>query len=259
MLTSIVTTLTGTITDGAEAGAADVPTATALTLPALLRLQSWMSPAFPTGAYTFSHGLESAIFDGAVFDAEGVRDWIGAVIEHGSGRNDAIVTAASHAAVTEAREEEIPAINALSLALSAGAERRRESVLLGASFREAAAPWFGPGAETGGDRDPLSSLSGDCALPVAVGALSARAALPLRPVLASSLQSTAANLAWIAARLVPLGQRETLATIAALEAPLARLAETAAESTLDDLGGCAVRADIDSLRHERQRSRVCRS
>ena len=231
-----------------------------LSLPALLRLQSWMSPAFPIGAYTFSHGLESAILDGSVSDADGVRDWIRAVIEHGSGRNDAIVTSACHAAFTGGRPEELADINALSLALSAGAERRRESVLLGASFREAVAAWLTPMAE--GDvesGDPLSSLDGDCALPVAVGTLTARAGLPLRPVLASALQSTTANLAWIAARLVPLGQGETLATIAALEPLVARLAEAAADSGLEDLGSCAVLADIDSLRHERQRSRVCRS
>ena len=242
---------------GAETVAID---ADRLSLPALLRLQSWMSPAFPTGAYTFSHGLESAITDGAVSGADGVRDWVRAVIEHGSGRNDAIVTAACHAALTSGRADALADINALSLALSAGAERRRESVLLGASFRKAAAPWFAPPAKCAVEtRDPLSSLDGDCALPVAIGALTARAGLPLRPVLASALQSTAATLAWIAARLVPLGQSETLATIAALEPLVARLAEAAASSTLDDLGGCAVLADIDSLRHERQRSRVCRS
>jgi urease accessory protein len=26
--------------------------------PQALRLQSWLSPAFPTGAYSYSHGLE---------------------------------------------------------------------------------------------------------------------------------------------------------------------------------------------------------
>jgi hypothetical protein len=35
---------------------------------AFLRLQSWLSPAFPTGAYSYSHGLEWAVEAGDVHD-----------------------------------------------------------------------------------------------------------------------------------------------------------------------------------------------
>ena len=221
-----------------------------------------MSPAFPTGAYTFSHGLESAIADGAVFDAEGCprldrrrdrarqrtqrRDRDGRQPRRGHG-------GARGGDPRHQRPLPSPCPPVPSDAAKASCSAP--------SFREAAAPWFGLGAETDGDRDPLSSLSGDCALPVAVGALSARSRpCPLRPrprqfpAVDGGEPRLDRRPGWcrsVSAR--------RLATIAALEAPLARLAETAAESTLDDLGGCAVRADIDSLRHERQRSRVCRS
>src|SRR5260370_13224878 len=33
---------------------------------ALLRMQSWLSPAFPTGSYSYSHGLEWAVEAGPV-------------------------------------------------------------------------------------------------------------------------------------------------------------------------------------------------
>ena len=187
-----------------------------------------------------------------VGDAADAREWIGAVLEHGSGRNDAIALRASHAAVVDDRPEELAVVNELVLALAAGAERHRESVQLGASFRRAASAWLS-------DADPLAAVGEPCALPVAVGALSAHAALPALPVLAASLQANAANLVWIAARLVPLGQSDALAVIAALETSIERLAGEAHGSTLDDLGGCAVLADIASLRHERLRSRVCRT
>ena len=211
-----------------------------------------MSASFPTGAYTFSHGLESAIADGTVRDPDSVRGWLLAVLERGSGRNDAIVAAASHAAVTDDRAETLTEINARALALSAGAERYRESVTLGASFRRAAAPWLG-------GVDPLLPLRDRCALPVAVGALSALAGLPRLPLLAASLQSSVANLAWIAARLVPLGQSDTLAILASLELATERVAVEANAAKLDELGGCALLEDIDSLRHERLSSRVCRT
>src|SRR5246500_3852461 len=57
---------------------------------ALLRLQSWLSPAFPTGAYSYSHGLEWALEAGHVQDRKSLVDWLEADLSYGSGRNEAI-------------------------------------------------------------------------------------------------------------------------------------------------------------------------
>ena len=43
---------------------------------ALLRLQSWLSPAFPIGSYSYSHGLEWAIEAGYIKDRESLVDWL---------------------------------------------------------------------------------------------------------------------------------------------------------------------------------------
>jgi len=59
-------------------------------LPALLRLQSWLSPAFPTGSYSYSHGLEWAVEAGHVSNSESLVDWLEADLCYGSGRNEAI-------------------------------------------------------------------------------------------------------------------------------------------------------------------------
>src|SRR5215471_8446277 len=56
----------------------------------LLRQQTWLSPAFPTGAYSYSHGLEYAIEAGDVHDRESLVDWLEADLRYGSGRNEAI-------------------------------------------------------------------------------------------------------------------------------------------------------------------------
>src|ERR1700754_847298 len=58
--------------------------------PALLKLQSWLSPAFPIGAYSYSHGLEWAVEQGTVKDRASLSDWLDADLRFGSGRNDAI-------------------------------------------------------------------------------------------------------------------------------------------------------------------------
>src|SRR5215471_9795523 len=58
--------------------------------PAFLRLQSWLSPAFPTGSYSYSHGLEWAVEAGHIHDHTSLVDWLGADLCYGSGRNEAI-------------------------------------------------------------------------------------------------------------------------------------------------------------------------
>src|SRR5215510_8647357 len=61
-----------------------------ISILALLRQQTWLSPAFPTGAYSYSHGLEWAIEAGQINDRETLVDWLEADLRYGSGRNEAI-------------------------------------------------------------------------------------------------------------------------------------------------------------------------
>ena len=42
----------------------------------LYRLMSWLSPSYPVGAYSYSHGLEFALEDGSVTDAATTGRWI---------------------------------------------------------------------------------------------------------------------------------------------------------------------------------------
>ena len=42
----------------------------------LLRLMAWLSPAFPTGAYAYSHGLEWAVAAGDVVDPDTLLAWL---------------------------------------------------------------------------------------------------------------------------------------------------------------------------------------
>ncbi len=71
-----------------------MPTVTRMTTtidtPALLRLQSWLSPAFPVGAYAYSHALERAVEAGWVTDCTSLVDWLEADLWHGAGRMDGV-------------------------------------------------------------------------------------------------------------------------------------------------------------------------
>lgn len=235
-----------------------------------LTLQTWMSAAFPTGAFTCSHGIETAIEDGRLHNAATCEDWIAGIIRHGSGWNDALLCSATYTTVDTLVEHEsvtgsrvIPQtrrdalkaslhdLNALAMALCAGSERLKETTQLGTAFSLAAAVGAADGS-------PVSSLvEDDIALPVAMGVAASLAGIPLKQLLPAGLQAMSSNLVWICTRLVPLGQTQALTIISKLQPIIVSTAALAHDSTLDDLGSCSLLADLASIEHEQLRSRIC--
>nr|WP_245415896.1 MULTISPECIES: urease accessory protein UreF [Mesorhizobium] len=210
----------------------------------LLRLMSWLSPAFPVGAFAYSHGIERAIHDGLIRDRATLADWIRDLLEAGSAWNDAVLLAESWRDAAVGGDG--AAVAELALAMATTRERHMETTLQGAAFGEAAAAW-------GGDSNsPLP-------YPVAVGVMAARQSVALEPAVIAYLHAFASNLIQAAVRLVPLGQRDGVAVLAGLESTILERAGRAASSTLDDLGSAAFRSDIMSMQHETQYSRVFRS
>lgn len=220
-------------------------TGTAMTTDpaALLTLAQWLSPAYPVGAFSYSHGLEWAVQAGDVSDAASFQGWLSDVLEHGAGRNDAILLAA---AFGEPAPEALQDLNDLAIAMSPSPERRLETVQQGQAFcRTTSAIW-------------PAELDG-LAYPVAVGAAARLAGLPLQETLLFYLHGFAGNLSSAALRLVPLGQTEGQAALAALAPLCEHLAAEAQTLSLDDLGGAAFLADIASMKHETQYARLFRS
>lgn len=215
---------------------------------ALLRLMTWLSPAFPVGAFSYSGGLEQAVSEGDVLDAGTLADWLSSLLAHGNLWNDAVLFAEAHRAIDDmARLAEAAA---LAEALSGSAERHRETLLQGGAFLAAAASWPHPVLETLGEAT---------AYPVAVGAVSGGHGIGLEAALAAYLHAVVSNLVSVAIRCGVIGQRDGVATLARLEAGIIDLAAAAARSTLDDLGSATVRADIASLKHETLPTRLFRS
>jgi len=218
----------------------------------LLTLQSWTSSAFPIGAFSCSHGLETAIQHEQIHDAESCYDWIHAIVTQGSGWNDSIIMAHAHRlGLTPHCLDEMYRLNDLALALQSGAERYAETTQLAAAFLLSAAAWQAPEAQCSPDADR------DMALPVVCGWLGALHGMPARLLIASTLQAMASNLAWIATRLVPLGQTNCLQLIARLEPIIEQVSLQASQASLDELGSCTLLADLASLHHEQLAGRVC--
>jgi urease accessory protein len=112
--------------------ATGAPMATA-TDPVLI-LAQWFSPAYPVGAFAYSHGLETAIAAGRIAGPGDLQDWLTDILRHGAGRADALfLAAACRAKNTETLSE----IDALNRAFQPSAERLMETDLQGAAFAEA--------------------------------------------------------------------------------------------------------------------------
>ena len=214
----------------------------------LLKLLTWLSPAFPVGGFSYSHGLETAIASGDVRDRATLRDWIAALIAHGSGWTDAVLLTEAWQASTAADAPRLAGAAELADAMAPSLERRRESLSQGAAFLTAARAWPASGL-----LPPYGDPTPYC---VAVGATAATHAVPLEPTLTAWLHAFSSNLTSIALRAVPLGQTDGVAVLAGLEPLILETAARAAASSLDDLGACALMSDIASMRHETQAVRL---
>jgi urease accessory protein len=219
-----------------------------------LRLLVWLSPAFPVGAFAYSHGLEAAIESGDAADRATTAAWIDDLLRHGAGRNDAILLAAAWRAVAATDEATLAQVNELALALSPSRERLLETSAQGSAFVAAIeAAWPSSDMRFPRDRD------GAIAYCVALGVAARAHGVPLVATLEAYLVAFVANLVSAATRLGSIGQTDAQRVIAALTAAISEAAAFAAGASLDDLGGAAMRADIASMRHETQYSRLFRS
>lgn len=220
----------------------------------LLRLMSWLSPAFPVGAFAYSHGLERAVHDGLICDRLSLVGWLDDLVERGSGWNDTVLLAQAWREAAAGRDCE--EVMELVEAMAGSKERHMETTLQGTAFGEAIAAWI----VRDGHQPFRSFLEGRAvSYPVAVGIAAARHSLPLPETLAAYLHAFTSNLIQATVRLVPLGQRDGVAALAALESVILRVTSRAACSSLDDLGSATFFADLLSMRHETQYSRVFRS
>ena len=221
----------------------------------LLRLLAWLSPGFPVGAYSFSHGIEYAVEAGKVSDAGTLTAWVETALEIGSGRADAILFCAAWRAVAAEDRRALFAVAERAAALRSTAELGRESTAQGRAFCQAvAAGW--PRRGTG----PLLKVwDGPVAYPVAVAAACAAHGIDLADGLCAYLQAFAANLISAGVRLIPLGQSDSQRALAALETPILRLAATVPYFALADAGSAAWMVDLCSMQHETQRTRLFRS
>ena len=202
----------------------------------LLVLVQWLSPAFPTGGYAYSHGLETVIAEGERTVA-GIGAWIAGVVCHGSGQVDSVLLACM------LRGGDAAALDATARALAATKERLAETLEQGTAFARTVSALTG------------RALPARC-LPIAVGEAAAVLDLAANEVIAVYLHAFAANLVACATRFAPLGQTEAQRMLAGLHPLIGLMADRAASAGLDEIGTAALGADLAAMRHETMDVRI---
>ena len=222
---------------------------------ALYRLMAWLSPAYPVGAFSYSSGLEWAVEAGDIKNAETLQNWLVAIMTAGGGFSDAVFFVHAHRVVAAADDAGMRAVAELAAAFIPSKERFLETTAQGRAFLEATGAAWPCGALT----HFAAVWNGPVALPVAVGVACAGHGIAREVALHAFLHAIAAN--WISAgvRLIPLGQTDGQRVLAALEPTIAHTAKRTLVTPLEDVGTCTVRADIASMRHETQYTRLFRS
>jgi urease accessory protein len=236
-------------------GADLAPSDDALDEAALFRLMTWLSPAYPVGAFSYSSGIEWAVEAGDITDAASFLAWLAAMVTEGSGWSDSVFFSAAHRALTAADDGALIETAELAAALASNRERYLETTTLGGAFIEV--------TRVAWPCEALNRLQaawrGPVAYPVAVGAACAGHGIPLRPALNAFATALVSN--WISAglRLIPLGHTDGQRLLNALAPIVAAVARQAAGARLEDVGSTAFRADIAGAKHETQYTRLFRS
>jgi urease accessory protein len=219
----------------------------------LYRLLAWLSPGFPTGGYSYSHGLEAAVEGGAVRDDAGLAGWVAAVVAHGAGRIDGDVLCTAYRAAAAGDAAGLGRANERGMAFRGAAELALESRQQGDAFLAACRAAWPDGFLAG-----WAAEAGVCHA-AAFGAAAASAGIALDDALLGYLEAFAANLVSAGLRLGLVGQLGAQRIIAGLEPTVTAAAAAAIGRDPADFGAAALAVDLVSMAHETQYSRLFRS
>ena len=221
----------------------------------LYRLLAWLSPAYPIGAFSYSHGVETAVEEGFIKDRATLVTWLETVLKDGTGRVDGALFAAAWRA---ASADDWPAFDAIAERAAAWrgtSEMALESRQQGGSFLSITRNAW-PHATLAAVHE---RLGGELALPVAVALAAAVHGIAIEAALEGYLHAFTANLISAAVRAVPLGQSDGQIALASLEGWVQKAVAAALVSDLDEVGTATPLLDWCSMRHETQYTRLFRS
>lgn len=229
---------------------AEIDTRSAATSAFPGELMIWLSASFPVGGFAYSQGLETAVEKEWVRDRATLAHWLRGLLEHGSLRNDLVFISLIQRADGRAR---IEALIELAAALQPSGERHGEAVTQGRSFVQAYEAAWQAGTPS------FTELTGSMTLPAALAVAARQHDIPVRATLEAYAIAFLNNLVSAAIRLGVVGQFDGQRIMAGLLAPARAVCCGSLNATEDDLGSATWGADLASMLHETQTTRLFRS
>ncbi len=229
-----------------------------LTTEGLMRLMTFLSPSFPVGAYTYSHGVEYAVEDGLVTSGETLRDWAEGALLFGAGHTDGMFFCRAWELADQGDVEGLVALNSYAQAMRPTSEMALESEAQGRAFLTTLLDVV-PDAKLEKLAVALKESGEHAAYPVIVGAVAGFQQIDCEPALVAYLHAFAANLVSAGVRLVPLGQTAGQKALMGLEGSVLEAATSAMKTDFKDIGSSAPVIDWTSMQHETQYTRLFRS
>ena len=202
---------------------------------ALQILQTWFSPSFPVGSFSYSHGLEAMINDNFIKSKEDILDYLKCILKYGTGKNDIILMKYTY------QGEEL---NELALSLCPSKERKIESIEMGNAFRKVLGDSWN------------YKIPENTAYPISVGKAARHFNIPLNLTIISYLQSFASNLINVCVKHIPIGQKVGQDCIIQTYDVIREIEQESENLKLEDLGGICFNSDIYSIKHENLKTRV---
>lgn len=220
----------------------------------LYKLTSWLSPGFPVGAYSYSHGIEAAVEAGFVRDSATLFDWTEMILLSGSGHVDAVLFWEAWEASRAGDRQRLREIADVGLAFRGTSEMALESTAQGLAFLTAVQDAWGMDLSEAVDAEkPVIAYA------VAVGAACGKEQIPVAAALQMFLHALIANLVSAGIRIIPLGQTDGQRVIARHESTVHEAVIRALGTRLEDVGTSTPMVDWTSMRHETQQTRLFRS
>ena len=205
----------------------------------ILTLTQLFSSSFPVGSFAYSHGMETAINDGLITNANDLEQWISSLLKQGGAWSDAAFLNIAF----DVESSNVCYINSYAKAFASSNERLKETVLQGHAYCEAVNSIWD------------LNLKKLC-YPVAVARSANALNLSIELTTIMYLNAFVVNMCNVAMRLVPLGQTDGQQVQTSLKQNVLMVASEVKGVTLDDLFSNAFMSDIMAMRHETQYSRI---
>ena len=198
-------------------------------------LQIWFSSSFPIGSYAYSHGVESLIDNKKIQNKSDVIEFLEAVLNYGTLRNDYIFIKSIYNNLE---------INDLILSNATSKERQIEMIAMGNSFRNIM-------------RDSWDlNLQENSAFIYCLSKAAIYFNIDFNDLIKFYFQSFISNLITVCVKHIPVSQKDGQSINVMFINKIQDFINNSKDLTIDDIGTTFFIGDLFSMKHENQETRI---